>query len=207
MPVSLQGLNDLSLSALHELGNIGAGNAMTAFASMMDARVNMSVPRVGVVRLSDFAEMAGGPESISVGVYMPVTGDAPGHVAFLWPIECAMRLADQLLGSAPGTTQTLGEMECSALVEIGNILASSYLVAVCEMTGLALYSSPPALACDMTAAILGAVASACADTEDEALTVVTQIGESDIAVECYFIYIPEPDSLPILLRALMLDIE
>src|SRR5579883_3108659 len=154
MATTLENLDALRLDALKEVGNIGAGNAMTALATMIDQTVDMSVPRVGIVPLGEFAQMAGGPESLAAGVYMPVAGDAPGHVAFLLPAESAFRLADQLLGRPVGTTTSFEDLEFSALMEVGNILASSYLVAIGDMTGLNLLSSPPAIAIDMTAAIL-----------------------------------------------------
>lgn len=205
MAITTENLNDIYLDALREVGNIGAGNAMTSLATMVDHKVDMSVPHVGIVPLTDFAKMAGGAEAISVGVYMPVTGDAPGHVAFLLPEACAQVLVDQIMGQEPGTTTTFGEVELSAMMEVGNILASSYLVAICELTGINLYSSPPAIAVDMTAAILSTIAAAFASVQDHALTIVTQIGEELGALEGYFIYIPEPGSLSVMLRALQME--
>lgn len=205
MTTTTQNLNDISIDVLREVGNIGAGNAMTALATMVDHRVDMSIPQVGIVPLSKFTEMAGGPEAVAVGVYMPVTGDAPGHVAFLLPERSACHLTDQLLGREIGETQQLEEFECSALVEVGNILASSYLVAICEMTGLNLYSSPPVLARDMTAAILSTIAAAFAPEDDQVLTIVTQIEESFGTVDGFFIYVPEHGSLAVILNALQLE--
>ncbi len=198
-------LDDMKLDVLKEVGNIGAGNAMTALATMVNHPVNMSIPHVGIVSLSEFALMTGGPESLAVGIYMPVDGDAPGHVAFLLSDISACRLADQILGQALGTTSVLGEMECSVMMEVGNILASSYLVAIGEMTGLNLLSSPPAIAVDYTAAILSTIATAFASLEDQALTIVTHIGEELGSIEGFFIYIPEPGSLAIILKALQMD--
>jgi chemotaxis protein CheC len=190
---------------IREVGNIGAGNAMTALASMIDDKIDMQVPQVGIVPLSHFTEVAGGPDTIAACIYMPVTGDAPGHVAFMLPTESAFRLADRVLFRAPGETQELGELECSALMEIGNIVASSYLVALCELTQLQLFSSPPALAIDMTAAILCSVASALESLGDQAITIITQIGEAEGTVEGFFLYIPEPGSLNVILRALGME--
>ncbi len=205
MSITMQNLNELYLDALREVGNIGAGNAMTALATMIDCRVDMSIPSVGIVSLNQFTQMAGGPEAVAVGVYMPVTGDAPGHVAFLLPERSACNLIDQLLGRTLGETTQLGEIECSAMMEVGNILASSYLVAICEMTGLNLYSSPPALAVDMTAAILSAIAAAFESEDDQALTIMTQIQEDFGTVDGFFIYVPEPGSLTVMLRALQME--
>src|SRR5258708_15232987 len=147
---------------------------MTALATMVDQSVDMSVPRVGVIPLKEFTQMAGGEETISVGIYMPVDGDAPGHVAFLWPEPSALRLSEQLLGRPLGSSEGFDELAYSALLEVGNILASSYLVAIGEMTGLNLLSSPPVMANDMTAAILAEIAMAFASMEDQALTITTQ---------------------------------
>lgn len=205
MSLTLQNLNADCLDALREVGNIGAGNAMTALATMVDHRIDMSVPQVGIVSLGEFSQMAGGPEAPAVGVYMPVTGDAPGHVAFLLSEESACHLTDELLGRELGTTADLGEIERSALTEVGNIMASSYLVAICEMTGLNLYSSPPALAVDMTAAILSTIAVAFASLEDQALTVTTQMQEGGGKVDGFFIFIPESGSLSAILHALQME--
>ena len=207
MPIMMHNLDDIALDALREVGNIGTGNAMTALATLVDQRVDMTVPKVGIVPLAQFTRMAGGPESVAAGIYMSVTGDAPGHVAFLLPLPSACHLADQLLGKPLGTTVSLEEMECSALMEIGNILASSYLTALYDLTGLNLFSSPPAIAIDMTADILAAIATAFESLEDQALTIVTHIGAQYAHIEGFFIYVPEPGSLSIMLRALQIEVE
>jgi chemotaxis protein CheC len=205
MAVTMQKLSELTMDVLREVGNVGAGNAMTSLATMVDKKVDMSIPRVAIVPLAEFAEMAGGPEALSVGIYMPVEGDAPGHVALIMPEANARRLVDQLMGLPVGTTTELGEIECSALMETGNILASSHLVALCEMTGLNFLSCPPAIAVDMTAAILSAIAVTVAALEDQAITIVTQMVEEEDSMGGYFIYIPELDSLSVILRALNME--
>ncbi|MCS6776727.1 MAG: chemotaxis protein CheC [Chloroherpetonaceae bacterium] len=202
MTIALENLSEIHTDVLREVGNIGAGNAMTSLATMLDCKVDMSVPRVSLMSLSEFAQMTGGAEALSVGIYMPVEGEAPGHVAFLLPEQAAMRLVDRLLGRAPGETTELGDLECSALMEVGNILTSSHLMAICDMTGLQLLTCPPALAYDMTAAILSSIAVNFASLEERAVTIVTRIEEASDTMEGYFIYVPEPESLMRILRAL-----
>jgi chemotaxis protein CheC len=205
MALTIENLDAIRLDALKEVGNIGAGNAMTALAEMVDSKVDMSVPRVGILPLREFVEIAGGPESLSVGVYLPVTGDAPGHVAFLMPIESALRLSTHLLGM-PGTPLTeLDDMALSALTEVGNILTSSYIRAIGELTGLELVCAPPMVAMDMTAAILSAIIMALPMDSEHVLTIVTEISEVFSTIEGFFIYIPEPGSLPTILHALQLE--
>ena len=206
MSATVEKPNEIALDMLREVGNIGAGNAMTALATMVNRKVGMSVPHVGIVQLSDFAQMTGGAEALAVAVYMQVDGDAPGHVAFLWSFAHACLLVDAVLQREDGTTQQLDELERSVLMEVGNILASSHLVATCELTGLELFSSPPGIAIDMTAAILSTIASAFASMEDHAVTIASHIGHGANVVEGYFLFIPESGSLNIMLRALNMDI-
>jgi chemotaxis protein CheC len=202
MPVMTQSLTDIHIDVLREIGNIGAGNAMTALATMVERTVDMSVPHVGIIPLADFTQLAGGPEALAAGIYMPVTGDAPGHVAFVLPEATALRLVDHLMYRSAGESAEFGEIECSALMEVGNILAASYLTAMCELTGLNLAICPPSLAIDMTAAILSTIAAEFDSGVDRAVTIVSHILEDNEVLEGYFIYIPEPDSLSVILHAL-----
>ena len=43
---SLDDMNTMYVDVLKEIGNIGAGNATTAIATMINARMNMHVPTV-----------------------------------------------------------------------------------------------------------------------------------------------------------------
>ncbi len=44
--VDLEQLNDMQLDVLKEIGNIGAGNATTALSTMLNVKMDMSVPNV-----------------------------------------------------------------------------------------------------------------------------------------------------------------
>ena len=69
-------MNDLNMEqltgqyfdVLKELGNIGAGNATTALASMMGSKVDMSVQQVRLLEFYDVGEIVGGEEKIMVGI-------------------------------------------------------------------------------------------------------------------------------------------
>ncbi len=195
------------MDALREVGNIGLGNAMTALATLLDRGVNMGVPDVSVISLAQFAHIAGGDESVSACIYMPVDGDAPGRVALFLPLDGARHLVDCLMGLEAGTTLEFDEIADSALMEIGNILASTYLAAIGDMTGLSLLSSPPALAIDMTAAILASIAGTLEEDEERALTIVTGIGDPGGALSGFFLYVPDQASIGTLLSALGLEDE
>ncbi|CEK16492.1 chemotaxis protein CheC, inhibitor of MCP methylation [Chthonomonas calidirosea] len=198
-------LTSEQLDAIREIANIGTGHAVTALATLTDWRIGMHVPCVDIVPLSHFLEILCRPEDEAIGIYLAVEGDAPGHVAFLLSQEGALKTADRLLGQPLGTTKVLGELECSALMELGNIIVSSFLMAISELTGLTLFTTPPAFACDVTASILSSLASMLAATgtlQTDALTIVTNMEQREADLEGFFLYIPESNSLSIFLNAL-----
>ena len=71
------------LDALKEIGNIGAGNATTALAQMLQRKVDMMVPQADLLEFRDLGEAIGGEETIMAGVYMVVEGDINGSMMFL----------------------------------------------------------------------------------------------------------------------------
>ena len=50
------------MDVLKELGNIGAGNAATALAELLNCKVDMSVPQVKLINFSQIGEVIGGEE-------------------------------------------------------------------------------------------------------------------------------------------------
>ncbi len=192
--------------ALKEIGNIGAGNAVTALSTMLNRPVQMFVPLVGVQPARRFVEQAGGDEAPAVCIYLPVSGEAPGHIAYLLPFESACRLVDCLMEQPLGTTRELQEMERSALMEVGNILTSSYLIALTELSGLFFAATPPGIAIDMASALISTAATAFSPEEESLLTIETLIEEGELHVEGHLLFIPDPGSLSRILRALQMEL-
>ncbi len=63
---------DTYMDVLREIGNIGAGNAATSLASMLQTKVDMKVPRVALVEFSEIGDVVGGEEQIMAGIYLLV---------------------------------------------------------------------------------------------------------------------------------------
>jgi chemotaxis protein CheC len=206
MSITKTVLTDLHIDALREVATIGTGHAVTSLSTMVGEPFMMSVPAFGVVALTEFEEIIGDLEALAAAVYMPVLGDAPGHVAFLFPYKHACELADVLLGQPRGTTGSLEEMACSALMEVGNVLISSFVNAISDLTRLFLPVSPPGIAVDMTGAILQSLSTVSPDLGDHALTIMTRLADKTFPIEGVFIYIPEPTALPTLFHALGMDL-
>lgn len=149
-------LNEVHIDVLREIGNIGAGNAATALASILDERVEMSLP---VVRITDFdtaINALGGAEAMTVGVLVNFYGEANRMIMFLMKMEDAQKILSILLQGfdTEEESEEMTELKLSAIKEIGNILGSSYINAIATLTGLQINLSVPYIAIDMAGAIM-----------------------------------------------------
>jgi chemotaxis protein CheC len=195
-------LTPVQLDALREIGNVGAGNAATALSQIINKRIDMTVPEVSIMPLSDVPDIVGGPDNLVAGVYLRVFGQAPGSILFIMPINSAFDLVNMLMGREKSRDYTFTAMEESALMEIGNILASAYLNALSYFTKLTLLPSIPALAMDMAAALLSIVLIQLGQMGDHALVIETVFKTDDDGINGHFFLIPDPGSLASILVAI-----
>lgn len=197
-------LSSMQLDALQEIGNIGAGNAATALAQLLHAKISMSVPRVKILAFDAVPELVGGADRHIMGVYLNVGGSVSSNILFMLPFEDAVLLVDLLLGQQIGTTgaDNLGELELSAMREMGNIIAATYLNALAIFTGLTFVPSVPALAIDMAASVLDAILAKFGEVADHVLLLETCFKKEEHNVVGHFFMLPEPEALNTILSAL-----
>ncbi|MBR5356810.1 MAG: chemotaxis protein CheC, partial [Lachnospiraceae bacterium] len=151
--LNLESVSEQYLDVLKELGNIGAGNATTALAQMLQCKVDMKVPQVRLLDFGEVGTLMGGEEQIMAGIYLCVEGDITGSIMFLLEKDAARHLVSKLMGMEL-EGDTFSEMETSALKEIGNIITGAYLNSLSTITNLKIYPSIPDLTIDMAGAIL-----------------------------------------------------
>lgn len=198
--LSLETMSQEYYDVLKELGNIGAGNATTALAQMLQCKVDMSVPQVKLLEFKDVATLMGGEEQLMAGIYLGVEGDINGSIMFLLEQRSARHLVGKLMGmTIEGEEFT--EMEKSALQEVGNIITGSYLNSLSMMTNLKIFPTIPSLAMDMAAAILSVPAIEFGVIGDNILLIQTQFFD-EIQLDGYFILIPELESYVKILSSL-----
>jgi len=192
--------NDIDI--LTEIGNIGAGNAATALSEILQGRVDMSVPKVGILKFKELINELNGPENIIVAILVEVSGDLDGFILFALETECALTLL-RLVGMEYGKDVfSLSELEMSTLTEITNILTGTYLTAVCDLTGLAINATVPSFAIDMAGAILNVPISFYGRVGDSVLLIETQFKSGDDLVIGRFMLIPDVSSYKTLLESL-----
>lgn len=197
--LTLEEMSTTYYDVLKEIGNIGAGNATTALASLLQSKVDMKVPNVMMLDFKDVGDLLGGAEQEMVAAYLGVEGDITGSILFLITKETAMMVAGKLLGDY--CSGELGEMERSAVKEVSNIITGSYLNALATLTNLCIYPSVPDLAVDMAGAILSVPAIEFGIMGDKILLIQSQL-TNEIEMEGFFIMVPDVDSYGKILRSL-----
>lgn len=202
----LNELNEVHIDVLKEIGNIASGNAATSLSTMLDLRVDMSVPIVRIVNIEDAGTMLGGPESVKVGILAKFDGDIEGLMMFLIEENFTKQIVESLLGEVISFETKLDEMELSAISEIGNILIASYINAIASMTGMTINISVPAIAIDMVGALLSVPALELSPASDDIIFVEGVLLDLDQSVSSNILLVPTIDSLNIMLTRLGIDI-
>ncbi len=203
--LSLEQVTENYYDVLKEIGNIGAGNAMTALAQMLQCKVDMKVPQVKLLEFSEVGEMMGGEEQVMVGVFLGVEGEITGSMMFMVEEESARHLIQKItMGMLPEGSE-FAEMGLSAMQEVGNIITGAYLNSLSTLTNLKVIPTPPALTVDMAGAILSVPAIQFGIFGDKILLIQSQFYD-EIELDGYFILIPDMESYEKMLTALGLPI-
>ena len=198
--LSLESMSTQYYDVLKEIGNIGAGNATTALAQMLQCKVDMKVPQVKLLDFNEVGMLMGGEEQIMAGIYLCVEGDITGSIMFLLKKDAAKHLVSKLMGmELPG--EDLDEIGTSALKEIGNIITGAYLNSLSTLTNLKIFPSVPDLTIDMAGAILSVPAIEFGTLGDKILLIQTQFTD-DCELDGFFILVPDLESYGKILGAL-----
>ncbi len=195
-------LNAMHLDVLREIGNIGTGNAATSLAAMLQKPVNISVPTINVLDYEKVAEELGGPETMIVGIMLTISGEVSGMMMFLLEKDFAHAIVNDLLGGCFNGFYELDELSISALKEIGNIMAASYVNAIAQLTGLTIDISVPSMTVDMAGAILSVPAIYFADISDKVIFIQDEFNGDAENMTSHILLIPTADSLQRIMRNL-----
>ena len=204
MANNLNQLNTLHFEVLCEIGNIGAGNAITALSALVGTPVSMTVPKVKLLEFKEYSDILGSPEDIVVGILASISGDVNGIMMFMLRPESAHTLTSHLMGLPveEETSAAFSELELSAIQEIGNILCSSYINALASLINKSITLSPPMLAQDMAAAILSVPAIEFGKIADRVLFIDSEFHVGTENASGYFLLVPDMPSFNTILTSL-----
>ena len=147
-------LNSLQLDVLREIGNIGSGRAATSLSEIVGSKIGIDMPVVEILSYDEMMNLIGGPEEIVSAVLVEIEKDVEGMVLFIQQKDFLKKIISALVMKEIQEFEDLDEMDISAIMEVGNILISSYVNAISEMTGMEIDISVPSHTVNMAGAIL-----------------------------------------------------
>lgn len=199
-------INSMQMDVLKEIGNIGAGNAATSLSTMIGKGVEIDVPSVKLVELSDIYEYLKNPEEIVASTIVGIRGDAPGKMLMNFDSNSTKHLISLLTGERPEDLTAMNEMESSVISEVGNIICSTYVISLSNFTSLFLETDVPILIVDMFAAIISETSIMASKDYDDVLMIETLLkirnGEN---LNGFLTMFPEPGSLDMIFKKLGLS--
>lgn len=195
-------LSELQLDALREVGSIGAGHAATALSQLVNRGVELAVPQLQLVPIGEVPTVFGGPETLVAAVYTRLLGDLEGGMLIAAPRDSSLALVDLMRNRPVGTTKSFGRSEQALLTHVASILASAYLASIARLADLSLLPATPSFALDMAGAILEAVTAEIGMKADSAILILTRFFESESPVDVHMFFLPDPESLEVLLGRL-----
>ena len=118
-------LSSMELDTLKEIGSIGTGNAANSLSSLIGKTVRIQQPEVRIMGYNEAIEWIGGPEEITAGVLVKMSGQISGIMLSVQQLDFVNLVLESMLGRGVENYFGLHEMESSALVEVGNIMIST----------------------------------------------------------------------------------
>ena len=195
-------LDEISRDILKEIGNIGTGNAVTALSQMLMHPVDIAVPDLKILKYQEVCPLLDSADELQTGIMVGVGGEMEGMFLFLLSETFTLMVLNKILGEEEREFLNPGEMERSLICELGNIMCGSYINALASVMDLKLEVSVPDVCIDMGGAILSVPLSRFLRVSDDILMIDNLFhlgGESFLG---RILFIPEPDSLDMMLRSL-----
>jgi len=187
-------LSTVQADAIQELGNIGAAHAATTLSMMLGSAVEMSVPAIKAVDISQLGSVMGEESAAMVAFELQGEIQHGGYIIFYISRESAVRLTNTMLGLTE-MNRPLNEMDESALIEVGNIMVSAFLDATAELLGFIMLPSPPALSIDMAHAAMQSLIAQMGEEIDEVLLFSTELVCEEHKIDSDIIMMPENATL------------
>lgn len=195
-------LNSLQIDTLREIGSIGTGNAATALSNMLNKEVRITLPEVRIMGYNEAIEWIGGPEEITAGVLVKMSGQLNGIMLSCQQLEFVNLVLETVLGERIQDYPDLHEMGKSCLIEVGNIMISTFINALSNLADINVNLTVPAFTVDMQGAILTVPMAEYGGQSDYIMTIGGNFVCEDKEVPCRLLLSPDIRSLNFLLRKL-----
>ncbi len=195
-------LSSLEIDTLREIGSIGTGNAATALSQLVNSEVRITTPEVRIMGYNEAIEWIGGPEEITAGVLVRMSGELNGIMLSVQKLDFVNQVLGSMMGKTASDYMELGELERSALVEVGNIMISTFINALSGLADIQINLTVPAFTVDMQGAIMAVPMAEYGGQSDYIMTIGGNFVCDGRQAPCRLLLSPDIRSLNFLLRKL-----
>lgn len=195
-------LGSLELDTLKEIGSIGSGNAATALSALIGKQIRIKEPEVRIMGYNETIDWIGGPEEITAGVLVKMSGQINGIMLSVQQLDFVNLILGSMMGREVEDYFSLHEMETSALIEIGNILISTFINAISSLADIEIDLTVPAFTVDMQGAIMSVPMAVYGGQSDYLMTIGGCFVCDGKEIPCRLLLSPDIRSLNVLLRKL-----
>ncbi len=183
----LEKIDTFELDALKELGNMGAGHAATSLSQLLGRYIDMSVPEVKIIKTENLDKEFNFSNNISgvLTTIQDIEGEEEGYLYTIFTEDSREKITKMLLGS-----EESNDMQNSAIMEIGNILSSSFCNALGEFLEIVLIPGIPQLKTGKLADIVDFAVKDVGRESGRIIIFENQLKESEEAIDVYLMLIP-----------------
>jgi chemotaxis protein CheY-P-specific phosphatase CheC len=193
--------SEREIAQLTQAFHRGAAEASQALAGWLNAQTEMSIDAIDQCPLDAATGVLGETDDAVCMCLMEMQGTLTGHMLLAFDDASGLAATDLLLGRAPGTAQSWGDVEISCVQETMNIAGSAYLNGIArdlsQRSGrkFELIPTPPLFLRDFAESLLETafLNQACAGSE-----VVFAKARFDLSgrpLRWTFLLVPDPASL------------
>ena len=195
-------LSSLELDPLKESGSIGTGNAATSLSALIGKTVRIQQPEVRIMEYNEAIEWIGGPEPITAGVLVGMSGQLSGIMLSVQQLDFVNLVLESMMERTIKDYMELGEIERSALTEVGNIMISTFINALSGLADLDIKLTVPAFTVDMQGAIMAVPMAEYGGQSNYIMTIGGNFICNGKEIPCRLLLSPDIRSLNFLLRKL-----
>ncbi len=199
-------LDDMQLSVLTEIGNIGSGNAATALATLLNTFVDIEIPNIHLLDFDDVSEHLGGADNYALGLTVTLDGDIQGMMLQVIQKEFASKLINTFYERQISSLDDITDMDLSVVREMVNITTAAYINSIAKMTNTFINITPPKDCIDTVGNILAIPSQNFTSLGKKVLFIDERFCISGTRIKSSMILILEVSSMNVLFEKLGLPI-
>ncbi len=193
-------ISKASLATLRTLSGHSLRRAGESLTALLRHPVRLAVAEIAAVPMAALPTLVAATDGgVMAGLRFQIVGETGGQIIILFPLGTIFRMLRVLLGTQE-KPRSLSDRERSAVEEVGNILASSFLSGLGDLLRKRLMPTPPEIHLDDLPGLMRQVMADLEGQASEVLVVRARFEDPEERIEGQFFVLPEMASLEAMLH-------